>query len=64
MVPSLVFYDELLLRYEYLYVRPILLSCIMDCDGNHEISYHQNAFIFEDEIFLHLSGPIYKYLHT
>ena len=23
-----------------------------------EISYNQNAFIFEDNIFLHLSGPI------
>ena len=30
----------------------------MVCHGNHDISYYQNAFIFEDNIFQHLSGPI------
>ena len=29
----------------------------MFCHKNHEISYNQRAFIFEDNIFLHLSGP-------
>ena len=31
---------------------------IMGCHGNHEISKTQRTFIFEDNIFLHLSGPI------
>ena len=31
---------------------------IMGCHGNHEISKPQRTFIFEDNIFLHLSGPI------
>ena len=30
----------------------------MDCHGNHEILYNQRAFNFEDNIFVHLSGPI------
>ena len=30
----------------------------MGCHGNHEISKTQIPFIFEDNIFLHLSGPI------
>ena len=31
----------------------------MGCHGNHEISYKQSAFIFEDNIFfLNLTGPI------
>ena len=30
----------------------------MGCHGNHEISKTQRTFIFEDNIFLHLSGPI------
>ena len=30
----------------------------MGCHGNHEISNTQITFIFEDIIFLHLSGPI------
>ena len=30
----------------------------MGCHGNHEISKTQITFIFEDNIFLHLSGPI------
>ena len=29
----------------------------MGCYGNHEISYNQRAFIFEDNIGLHISGP-------
>ena len=29
----------------------------MGCHENHEISYNQRAFIFQDNIFLHLSGP-------
>ena len=46
MVPSLVLYDELLLRYEYfcMYI-PILLSRIMGCHGNYEIPYNKNAFL-------------------
>ena len=27
---------------------------------NHEISYNQNAFIFENNTFMHSSGPIDK----
>ena len=30
----------------------------MGYHGNHEISYNQSAFIFKDNFFLHLSGPI------
>ena len=30
----------------------------MDCHGNHEILYNQRAFNFENNIFVHLSGPI------
>ena len=30
----------------------------MGCHGNHEISKTQITFIFEDNIFLHLNGPI------
>ena len=30
----------------------------MDCHENHDISKPQRTFIFEDNIFLHLSGPI------
>ena len=30
----------------------------MGCHGNHEISKTQRTFIFEDNICLHLSGPI------
>ena len=30
----------------------------MGCHGNHDISYYKNAFIFEDNMFWHLSGPI------
>ena len=37
----------------------------MSCHGNHGISYNQSAFIFEDNIFLHLSGPIEQiYTHN
>ena len=63
MVPSLVFYIELLLRYKvfFLIYTRILLSRVMGCHGNHEISYNQNAFIFEDNIFWHLSGPIEQF---
>ena len=44
----------MLLRYEYfLYVYGII-----GCHGNHEISKTQITFIFEDNIFLHLSVPI------
>ena len=62
MVPNLVFYDEMMLRYEYFCMYAlIVLSCIMGCHVNHEISYNQNAFILEDNIiYLHLSGPIEK----
>ena len=31
---------------------------IMGCHRNHEISKTQRTFIFEDNIFLHLNGPI------
>ena len=30
----------------------------MGCHGNHEISKTQITFIFEDNIFLHINGPI------
>ena len=44
---------------------PFLLSPIIGCHGNHEISYNQNASIFEDNMFLHLSGPIEQiYTHN
>ena len=37
----------------------------MGCHGNHEISKTQITFIFEDNIFLHLSGPIGRiYAHN
>ena len=32
--------------------------CIVGCHGHHEISKTQRTFIFEDNIFLHSSGPI------
>ena len=35
----------------------------MGCHGNHEILYNQKAFIFEDNIFLHLSDPNEQKLH-
>ena len=38
---------------------------MMGCRGNHEISYNQRAFIFEDNIFLHLGGPLEQiYTHN
>ena len=39
-------------------IPPIFTVGIMGCHGNHEISKTQITFIFEDNIFLHLSGPI------
>ena len=37
----------------------------MGCHGNYEISYNQSAYIFEDNIFLYLSGPIEQiYTHN
>ena len=39
-------------------IPPIFTVGIMGCHGNHEISKTQITFIFEDTIFLHLSGPI------
>ena len=37
----------------------------MGCHENHDISYNQRAFIFEDNIFLHLRGPIEQsYTHN
>ena len=50
----------MLLRYEYFFVRiPSLFTVsIMGCHGNHEISKTQRTFIFYDNFFLHLSGPI------
>ena len=37
----------------------------MGCHGTHEISKAQITFIFEDNIFLHLSGPIRQiYAHN
>ena len=36
----------------------IVIVSIIGCHGNHEISKTQRTFIFEDNIFLHLSGPI------
>ena len=51
MVPSLVFYDGMLLTYEdFCMYALIILSRIMGCHVNHEISYNQNAFILEDNI--------------
>ena len=41
-----------------MYVQPTLLSHIMGYHGNHQSSCNQNAFIFKDNIFLNLSGPI------
>ena len=37
---------------------PFFTVGIMGCHGNNEISKTQRAFIFEDNIILHLSGPI------
>ena len=49
----------------FLYVHPILLSRVMGWHRNHETSYNQNAFIFKDNIFWHLSGPIEQiYTHN
>ena len=48
----------MLLRYGYFCTdTPIFYSRIMGCHENDEIIYDQRAFIFEDNIFLHLSGP-------
>ena len=38
-------------------IPPFFTVGIMGCHGNHEISKTQITFIFEDNIFLHLSGP-------
>ena len=37
---------------------PNIYSRHNGCHGNHEISKTKITFIFEDNIFLHLSGPI------
>ena len=51
------------LRYEYFVrITPIFTVGIMGCHGNHEISKTQITFIFEDNIFLHLSGPMDKFM--
>ena len=58
----------MLLRYEY-FVRilPFFKSCITGCHGNHEVSYNQKAFIFEDIFFgikmvpMNKFTPIMKY---
>ena len=56
LVPCLVIYDEILLRYKYFCTyNPILYSRIMGCNGNFK---NQRALILEDNIFWHLSGPI------
>ena len=48
-----------------MYIYPHCLVDIMGCHGNHEISKTQRTFIFEDNIFLHLSGPIgHIYAHN
>ena len=39
-------------------IPPIFTVGIIGCHGNHEISKTQITFIFEYNIFLHLSGPI------
>ena len=39
----------------FLYVYPRSLK---SHNGNHAISYNQKAFIFEGNVFLHLSSPI------
>ena len=37
----------------------------MGCHGSNDISYNQNAFILEENIFLHLSGPLEQiYTHN
>ena len=46
-----------------LYVYEYSFKSYNGCHGNHELSYNQNAFIFEDNIFLHLSGNI-KQIYT
>ena len=46
-------------------IPPFFTVGIMGCHGNHEISKTQITFIFEDNIFLHLSGPIEQiYAHN
>ena len=48
----------MLIKYEYFCTyTPFLYSRIMGCHGNHEISKTKEHF-FEENIFLHLSGPI------
>ena len=37
---------------------PHLLNQTMGCHGNHTISNNQIGFIFDVNMFLHLSGPI------
>ena len=65
MVPSLVFYDEMLLRYEHFRMyAPILLSRIMGCHVNHEISFNQNAFILKYNIILLYKWSHYKKKYT
>ena len=41
----------------FLYVYPHSLQSHYGLRENHGIIYNQRAFIFEDNIFLHLSGP-------
>ena len=49
----------------FLRIPPIFTVSKMGCHGNHEISKTQITFIFEDNIFLHLSGPIGQiYVHN
>ena len=58
MVPSLVFYGEWLLRYEYFVCTPYSFKSHKGCHENHEVSYNQNSFIFRPIFVMHLSGPI------
>ena len=49
----------------FLYVHHILWSRKKGCNGNHENSCNTSAFIFEDNIFLRLIGPIEQiYIHN
>ena len=59
LVSSLVFYDVLLLRYEYFCTCiPILKNYIMGCHGNHAISQNLFGLMFENNWFCFAVVPM------
>ena len=42
----------------FVHIPSLFTASIMGCHGNHKISKTERTFILEDNIFLHLCGPI------